>query len=87
MLLFIIFCPIVAAILIMAGAPARKTALVASILTLITALIAFVLFERDQGGFQYVSSFTISPEWKYQSSWCSVKTTPSWAAMFRRWWR
>src|SRR5438874_12235775 len=64
MLLFIIFCPIVAAILIMAGAPARKTALVASILTLITALIAFVLFERDQGGFQYVSSFTISPEWR-----------------------
>ena len=63
MLLFIIFCPIVAAILIMAGVPARKTALVASILTFFVTLLAFVLFEGDQRGFQDVSSFTISADW------------------------
>src|SRR5438309_4542560 len=64
MLLFIVFCPIVAAILIMAGAPPRKTALLASGSTFVMTLLAFALFERWQGGFQYVSSFTISPEWR-----------------------
>ncbi|HAF03002.1 MAG TPA: NADH-quinone oxidoreductase subunit M, partial [Spartobacteria bacterium] len=63
MLLFIIFCPIIAAILIMAGAPARKTALVASIFMFVMTLLAFTLFERGQRGFQYVSSFTISADW------------------------
>src|SRR6266550_5056260 len=41
MLLLVIFCPILAAIVIMAGAPARKTALVASVLTL--AITLFLL--------------------------------------------
>lgn len=63
MLLLIIFCPIVAAILIMVGAPARMTALAAATLTLVTTLLAFVSFERSERGFQYVSSFPISPEW------------------------
>ena len=63
MLLFIIFCPIVAAILIMAGAPARLTALAAATSTLVATLLAFVSFERLERGFQYVSSFPISPEW------------------------
>src|SRR5436309_12080884 len=63
MLLFIIFCPIVAAILIMAGAPARKTALVASGLMFVTTLFLLASFQRGQRGFQYVTSFSISPEW------------------------
>jgi NADH-quinone oxidoreductase subunit M len=63
MLLFIIFCPIAAAILIVAGAPARITALAAATSTLATTLLAFVAFERLERGFQYVSSFPISPEW------------------------
>jgi NADH-quinone oxidoreductase subunit M len=63
MVLFIIFCPIIAAILIMAGAPARKTALVASVLLLAAALFLLVSFDRGNHDFQYVSSFTISPEW------------------------
>jgi hypothetical protein len=49
MVLFVIFCPIIAAILIMVGAPARKTALAASILTFAVALfllISFILFLR-----------------------------------------
>jgi NADH-quinone oxidoreductase subunit M len=63
MVLFIIFCPIVAAILIMAGAPARKTALAASVLAFAAALFLLVSFEQVQHGFQHVTSFSISPEW------------------------
>jgi NADH-quinone oxidoreductase subunit M len=63
MVLFIIFCPIVAAILIMAGAPARKTALAASVLEFAATLFLLVSFEQGQQDFQHVTSLTISPEW------------------------
>src|SRR5216110_2942548 len=63
MVLFIIFCPIIAAILIMAGAPARKTALVASVLAFAAALFLLAFFDQSQRDFQHVTSFTISPEW------------------------
>jgi len=63
MVLFIIFCPIVAAILIMIGAPARKTALAASLLAFAAALLLLVSFDQGQHDFQHVTSFTISPEW------------------------
>jgi NADH-quinone oxidoreductase subunit M len=63
MLLFVIFCPIVAAIVIMAGAPARKTALVASVLTLATTLLLLASFHGSQREFQHVSSLSLSPEW------------------------
>src|SRR5881398_1550750 len=63
MVLFIIFCPIIAAILIMAGAPARKTALAASLLAFAAALLLLVSFDQGQHDFQHVTSFTISPEW------------------------
>jgi NADH-quinone oxidoreductase subunit M len=63
MVLFVIFCPIVAAILIMVGAPARKTALAASVLPFAAALFLLVSFDRGQHDFQHVTSFTISPEW------------------------
>ena len=63
MLLFVIFCPIVAAILIMIGAPARKTALGASILIFATTLFLLASFQTGQRDFQHVTSFSISPEW------------------------
>jgi NADH-quinone oxidoreductase subunit M len=63
MVLFIIFCPIVAAILIMAGVPARKTALGASGLAFAGTLFLLVSFDRGQHDFQQVTSFVISPEW------------------------
>jgi NADH-quinone oxidoreductase subunit M len=65
MLLFIIFCPITAAILIMAGAPARKTALIAAMLTLATALFLLGSLPVWQGDFQQVTSFSISSEWHW----------------------
>src|SRR5213593_901766 len=64
MVLFTIFAPIIAAILIMVGAPARKTALAASVLTFAAALFLLATFGHDEGGFQHVTSFTISPEWR-----------------------
>src|SRR5258708_13874638 len=62
MVLFIIFCPIVAAILIMAGAPARKTALAASILAFAAVLFLLGPFDRVQPDFQDVASFTTLPD-------------------------
>jgi NADH-quinone oxidoreductase subunit M len=64
MVLFTIFCPLVAAVLIMLGAPARKTALGASILTCAAALFLFASSDQNAAGFQYVTSFSISPEWR-----------------------
>src|SRR5438270_9159251 len=64
MVLFIIFCPIVSAALIMLGAPARKTALAASTLPFGAASFLFASFEYGQTDFQHVTSFPISPEWR-----------------------
>jgi NADH-quinone oxidoreductase subunit M len=64
MVLFIIFCPIIAAILIMVGAPARKTALAASVLAFVAALFLLVTFRDGEHAFQHVTSFSISPDWR-----------------------
>src|SRR3954470_16726912 len=64
MVLFVIFCPIVAAVLTLLGAPARKTALAASVLTFAAALFLFVSLDHAGGDFQHVRSFSISPEWR-----------------------
>jgi NADH-quinone oxidoreductase subunit M len=63
MLLFVIFCPVVAAIVTMVGAPARKTALIASVLMFAATLFLLVSFDRSNHDFQYVTSLTVSPEW------------------------
>src|SRR5256714_2068759 len=64
MVLFVVFCPIISAILIMVGAPARKTALAASVLTFGAAVFLLASFGHGQSGFQHVTSFTISREWR-----------------------
>jgi NADH-quinone oxidoreductase subunit M len=63
MLLLIIFAPIIAALLIMAGAPARRTALIASVSNLALSLFALAAFNGSSGGFRFVSSFPIVPDW------------------------
>jgi NADH-quinone oxidoreductase subunit M len=63
MLLFLVLCPIAAAILIIAGAPARFSALVAAILNLVVTLALFLEFDRSAAGFQFVSSFVVSADW------------------------
>ncbi len=64
-LLFIVLCPILAALAILIGAPARRTALWAAGLTLAaTALVYFSGFEAGQRGFQLVSSYPVSVDWR-----------------------
>ena len=63
LLLLIVLCPITAAILIMIGAPARTTALFASIATLLMTLLAYVWFEGGSREFQCVSSYPVSTDW------------------------
>jgi NADH-quinone oxidoreductase subunit M len=63
-LLFIVFSPIVAALAILAGAPARRTAIwAAGLILAATALLYFAGFDAGQRGFQFVSSYPISSDW------------------------
>ncbi len=64
MLLVIIFCPIIAAILIIAGVPARFTALLAASITLLMTLLVCVYYAWWESGFQFVNSFTVSESWR-----------------------
>jgi len=64
MLLFLVLCPIAAAILIIAGTPARLTALIAAISNLVVALILLSRFDQVAAGFQFVSSFVVSSDWR-----------------------
>jgi NADH-quinone oxidoreductase subunit M len=63
-LLFILFSPILAALAILLGAPARRTALWASWFTLAATALAYLGgFEVGQRGFQFEVSYTISSDW------------------------
>src|SRR5437660_2811830 len=64
MLLFLVLCPIIAAILIIAGAPARLTGLIAAISNFIVTLILLSRFDQVAAGFQFVSSFVVSADWR-----------------------
>src|SRR5213080_1555815 len=64
MLLFLVLCPIAAAALIIAGAPARLTALVAAISNLFVTLLLLIRFDQVAAGFQFVSSFLVSADWR-----------------------
>src|SRR6266702_708927 len=64
MLLFLVLCPIAAAVLIIAGAPARLTALVAAISNLFVTLLLLSRFDQVAAGFQFASSFVVSADWR-----------------------
>jgi len=63
-LLFIVFLPIAAALAILCGAPARRTALWGAGLTLAATLLAYLAFETGQRGFQFVTSCAVSSDWR-----------------------
>ncbi|MGZ5538259.1 MAG: complex I subunit 4 family protein [Chthoniobacterales bacterium] len=65
--LVLVFTPLLAAVAILAGAPARKTALIAAAFALLAALFAFATFDHAQR-FNFVTSFPISAEWKLNFS-------------------
>ncbi|PYJ44521.1 MAG: hypothetical protein DME86_00125 [Verrucomicrobia bacterium] len=62
MILLITFAPILAAVVIMLGSPARITALIASVLTLLSTAIEYLSFNPRPGTFQDVRSLSISPD-------------------------
>ncbi len=64
MLLFLVLCPIAAAVLIIAGAPARLTALVAAISNLFVTLFLLSRFDQVAADFQFVSSIVVSADWR-----------------------
>lgn len=64
MTFFLVFCPIVAAILIIAGAPARLTALTAAIANLIGIIFVCCAVPWSAHEFQFVNSFLISADWQ-----------------------
>ena len=64
MLSLIIFIPILAALAILVGAPARKTAFGAAIAQFALTLFAFLSYNKATGGFQFASISPIVPEWK-----------------------
>ena len=66
MLLFVVFAPLLAALLILIGAPARRTALAGAAATTLVSLAALFLYDPVRGGFQFVTSFPISPSWRLQ---------------------
>ena len=66
MIHLIIFTPIIAALLVLVGAPARRTAQLASLFVLALTLFAFLLFDSSsKHAFQFDSSYLIVPEWKF----------------------
>ena len=65
MLLFIVFAPIITALLILIGAPTRFTALLGSGATAAATLTAFFLYDPTRAGFQFICSFPISSNWRH----------------------
>jgi NADH-quinone oxidoreductase subunit M len=61
---FILFCPIVAAIAILLGAPARRSALSAAGLTLTATALTCFFFDPNRAGFQFVTTAPISAPWR-----------------------
>jgi NADH-quinone oxidoreductase subunit M len=64
MLSLIVFLPILAALAILVGAPARKTAFGAAIAEFLLTVFAFLSYDKVKGGFQFLSVSPIVPEWK-----------------------
>ena len=64
MLSLIIFVPILAAVGILLGAPARKTALAAALAEFLLSLFVFLSYDKVKGGFQFLATSPIVPEWK-----------------------
>ena len=64
MLTLIIFIPLLAALGILLGAPARKTAFGAATAEFLLTLFVFLSYDKAKGGFQFPASFPIAPEWK-----------------------
>ncbi|HEY2711984.1 MAG TPA: NADH-quinone oxidoreductase subunit M [Chthoniobacterales bacterium] len=68
MLLFLVFAPLLAATLILLGSPARLTALFSAAVSAAVTFLALFLYRPVPGGFQFLSSFTVSESWRIHFS-------------------
>ena len=66
MLYSLIAIPILAAIAVLLGAPAKKTALFAAILNLAIALVLLFSYDQTKGGFQFETKVLLVPAWHFQ---------------------
>ena len=55
--------PLVAGLAILAGLPARRTAITGTIVALVSALIVFLGYDHHAGGYQFVSGFPLVVPW------------------------
>jgi len=59
----IVLVPIIAAVLVLMGAPARKTAFGAAILQAVAALLALLSYDKGGPQFQFLQKAAIAPDW------------------------
>ena len=60
---FLVLSPILAAVIILLGAPARRTALWTAILMVVATGLIYLGFESGQRGYQMVTSFPVNADW------------------------
>lgn len=60
---FIVLLPILNALLILLGAPARKSALLAAWTQLLLTLFALFGYDRVKGGYQFGTQWNVAPQW------------------------
>jgi NADH-quinone oxidoreductase subunit M len=63
LLVFLVLCPIVGALIVLAGAPARVTAMCTAMLELVAVVALLALSTPALGGFEHVLTLPISSEW------------------------
>jgi NADH-quinone oxidoreductase subunit M len=63
MLNLLILIPVIAALAILIGAPARKTALGGAVAMFVISLFAFLSYDKAGAQFQFISQATIAPAW------------------------
>lgn len=66
MLLFLILAPLLGAVLVLAGAPARATSLLAATLMLAGAFFVYFGYDPSTAGYQFLLSVPISSSWRFQ---------------------
>lgn len=64
MLNLLIFLPVLGALAIMCGAPARKITLISAIAQMLVAVAVFFSYDLKMGGYQFEYSVMLVPEWK-----------------------
>ena len=60
--------PIIGGLLILGGAPARRTAILATLIAFISAFITFFAYDRITGSYQFLAALPLVPEWDLKFS-------------------